>query len=285
MSRSTLRDHIAELEFELKVPLIERTNQGIKLTAYGKRFLEQAEVLCSYADEIVKGFEELKNNYLSINISYSTLLWLRTLILRARMNVIEQHPEKIIEITTSACPLATSEALVQGMSDLAVIRADYGTTPENLAESFEGLVVHKLATSRILLFTSIDNPLALIDEPTVADLAGQTLMVTNDIYEAYQAHADSFDVFGMDLRTAAFSDYTEYYMADYSHCIGTVPEAVMDAQGVTTRIDCKVLDVKGLDLKSDFYCACTKEFLENPTAALFFDELSRLVDEAAESSK
>ena len=83
----------------------------------------------------------------------------------------------------------------------------------------------------------------------------------------------------MSLATLDFSDFLEYYMADYSRRLGTVPENLVHEYGLDERVDCKILDVEDFDLVSDFYLVCKTELLENPTAQLLFDELCRLLRE------
>ena len=56
-----------------------------------------------------------------------------------------------------------------------------------------------------------------------------------------------------------------------------MPEVLADEYHLTSRFDCKILDIEGLDLRSDFYLACTEEFLQNPAARLFFEEVKRLI--------
>ena len=41
------------------------------------------------------------------------------------------------------------------------------------------------------------------------------------------------------------------------------------------------MDVVDLHLASDFYVACSTEFLQNPTAKLLFDELCRVLGETS----
>ena len=277
ISRSTLRDHIAELEFELKVPLIDKSEDGPRLTLYGKQFQVRARELCDYVEGIVREFRDLKENHLHVRVSYATLSWLRMYLLRARMNVVAAHPEKTIELTTVAAPLLTREAIDDGSFDLAILRVDVGVVPEEHPELFGGLVCEKVASSRILLFTGVENPLAQREQVQLADLEGQTLLVPSDIYSAYMAHPETDNAFGMRLETLDFSDFLEYYMADYSRCVGTVPEALVREYGLQERFDCKILDVAGFNLTSDFYLACSTEFVKNPTAKLLFEELGRLL--------
>ena len=281
ISRSTLRDHIQELEFELKVPLIDKAEDGIRLTVYGKRFVEKARELCRYTEDMVREFEDLKNNYLNVRVSYSTLSWLKMQLLRARMNVVAAHPEKTIELTTTASPMVSRDAIDGGNFDLAVIRADGGTDPKASSERFCGLEYRLLTSSRILLFTGVENPLAVPEHITRADLEGQVLLVPRDMYNEFLAHPEGSRSFGMKLETQDFSDFLEYYMADYSRRIGTVPEALVDLYGLRERVDCKLLDVVDLHLVSDFYVACSTEFLQNPTAKLLFDELCRVLGETS----
>ena len=278
ISRSTLRGHIAELEFELKVPLLDKSEESTKLTPYGRIFLDRAEELCNHVDGILHEFEDLKNHYANVRISYSTLMWLRQSLLKARLNVVAAHPEMTIDITTTGSPRTSAADLFSGTTDMVVFRVDEGLNPKDNPEAFRGLVAQKLETSRILFFTGIENPIAAKEHLTVEDLQGQTLLVSEDLLQIYQAHADTEapEAFGMKLTAMPFNDFLEYYMADYSKCIGTVPEVMADNYQLTTRFDCKFLDVEGLDVRSDFYLACTREFLENPAARLFFEEVKHL---------
>ena len=276
ISRSTLRGHIAELEFELKVPLLDKSEETTRLTPYGRIFLERAEDLCQHVDGILREFEDLKNHYVNVRISYSTLMWLRQSLLKARMNVVAGHPEVVIEITTTGSPRTSADALFDGTNDLAVFRVDEGMTPKDNPEIFRGLVAERLCTSRIRFFTGIENPIARKEHLSVADLEGQTLLVSEDLMQTYRSHSETAEAFGMNLSTMPFNDFLEYYMADYSRCIGTVPEVVAGNYQLTSRVDCKILEIEGLDVRSDFYLACTEEFLANPAARMFFDELRRL---------
>lgn len=279
ISRSTLRDHIAELEFELKVPLLDKSGDATRLTVYGRRFVDEARSLVEHAEAICREFESMRNNYLNMRVSYSTLNWLRMHLLRARMNVVAAHPEKTIELTTTASPMVSRDAIDGGNFDLAIFRVDGGTVPEEHPELFDGLAYRKVTTSKILLFTGVDNPVAKKEHLTLADLEGQTLLVPQDIYNAYLSHPGSQPAFGMKLATLDFSDFLEYYMADYSQRIGTVPAELVHSYGLDERMDCKILDVEGFTPVSDFYLVCSTEWLKNPTAGLLFDELSRLLRE------
>lgn len=276
ISRSTLRGHIAELEFELKVPLLDKSEEATKLTPYGRIFLERAEALCSHVDGILREFEDLKNHYVNVRVTYSTLMWLREVLLKARMRVVAEHPEMTIEITTTGSPRTSAKALFDGTSDLTVFRVDHGANPKDNPEVFRGLEVGWLTTSRILFFTGIENPITQRDHLTLEDLRGQTLLVSEDLLQTYLEHSGNAEAFGMNLATMPFNDFLEYYMADYSKCIGTVPEVVAENYQLTNRFDIKMLDIEGLDVCSDFYLACTEEFLENPAARLFFEEVKRL---------
>ena len=285
ISRSTLRDHIAELEFELKVPLLDKSGEGTRLTVYGRKFLDEAKSLVEHAEAIVRQFEDMKDNYLNVRVSYSTLSWLRMHLLRARMNVVAAHPEKTIELTTVGSPMVSRDAIDGGNFDLAILRVDADVVPEEHPELFSGLAYEKVATSKIRLFTGSDNPIAKKPHLSVADLEGQTLLVPPDIYNVYLAHPETQVAFGMKLVTLDFSDFLEYYMADYSRRIGTVPENLVHEYGLDERVDCTILQVDGIDLSSDFYLVCSTEFLKNPTAGLLFRELSRLLKEMPLSPK
>lgn len=279
ISRSTLRDHIAELEFELKVPLIEKSGDATRLTVYGRRFVDEARSLVEHAEAVIRRFEDMRNNYLNMRVSYSTLSWLKMQLLRARMNVVAAHPEKTIELTTMGSPKVSRDAIDAGTFDLAIFRVDAGVVPEERPDLFEGLAYQKVTSSGILLFTGVENPIARMEHLRLADLEGQTLLVPPDIYNVYLAHPDTRLAFGMNLATLDFSDFLEYYMADYSRCIGTVPAALIDEYGLDKRMDCKILDVEDFNVTSDFYVVCSTGLLENPTAALFFEELRRLLGE------
>ena len=276
ISRSTLRDHIQELEFELKVPLVDKSADGPQLTPYGKQFIPRAKDLCRFVDGIVSDFENLKNNYLNVRVSYSTLSWLRMRLLKARMNLVATHPEKAIEITTSESATVDREPIDNGKFDLGVLRVDNGANPEENPELFSGLCYFKMASSKILMFTGTDNPVSRIASPRIADLAGETLLVPETLFRIYAEKSAEPRVFGMDVASLEFSDFEEYYMADYSRFIGTVPEKLVNEYHLRDREDCVLLDMQDLDIRSDFYLICRPEFLENPTAALLFEELRRV---------
>ncbi len=279
ISRSTLRDHIAELEFEVGVPLVLKTDDGLRLTVFGQRFIDSAQKLCDLANDIVSDFREFKENYLHVNISYSTLGWLRLPLLRARMNLVAARPGRVIELVTSGSPRVSRDALDSGAFDIAVFRVDEGVTPEKAPELFSGLTARKICTADILLFTGVENPIAQRDELKAADFTGQTLLVPPDLYSAHAKHVHEEHAPELHLETAAFSDFMEYYLCDYSHKIGTIPRPLVREYGMDQRIDCKLLEVEGLQFRSDFYVACKEEFLREPLATEYFDEVLRLLDE------
>ena len=281
-SRSALRQHIAYLEAELQVPLVESTPAGHRLTVFGQHFKPEARRLVEQAEGIAADMARMRENLLVVTVSSSSLAWLRGILFDARSRVIAEHPQKQIQINTVAGTLTSPCALAGGCSDIAVFRVSEGEPPLEAAGLPEHARAFKLATDQIRYYTGVANPISRLPRVTAADLKGQRLVLAPDIYESCRRRIERSGgtLAGMDIVTRDFTDYQEYYAGSFEDTVGSVPARLMAHYGIADRPDLKVLDIEGLEVRSDFYVACTEEFLENPTALMLFDEMERLAAEA-----
>ena len=169
-SRSALRQHVAYLEAELQVPLVESTPAGHRLTVFGQHFKPEARRLVEQAEGIAAGMARMRENLLVVTVSSSSLAWLRGILFDARSRVIAEHPQKQIQINTVAGTLTSPCALAGGCSDIAVFRVSEGEPPLEAAGLPEHARAFKLATDQIRYYTGVANPISRLPRVTAADL-------------------------------------------------------------------------------------------------------------------
>ena len=181
---------------------------------------------------------------------------------------------------------AARPARPPGRHDRTVFRANSGESPSAEGGLLDGIGYFRLAANeRIVFFTGVGGDLGGRGHLVAADLAGRKLLLTRDIYESYPMRpagapakgvSGAVDAFGMVATTREFTDYQEYYAVDFDYLVGTVPERLIDHYGLRERGGLCILDIADIDPRSDFYVACTKQFLDHPAARLLFDEMQRV---------
>lgn len=279
-SRSALRQHIADLENELSVPLIEAAPSGHRLTPYGRRFLTEADDLARHVDDVLARMAALRRNLLVVSISNSSLAWVRSIFFAARNRVLADHPGGEVQIRSVAGTMTSLDSLLDGSNDIAVFRVKAGTGITSGAGPLAGVRAFKLTTEKICWFAGIANPIFRLPRIRKADLAGRKLLLTRDISESFRydlADRQGDGLFGMEVLTGDFTDYQEYYAGSFDDVIGSVPERFLERYGFYDRDDLRVIEIEDLAIRSDFYVAATETFLENPLANELFTEMERLV--------
>src|SRR5471032_2477140 len=173
VSQSAITNAVLALEETLGTRLFERLPQGVALTPDGQDFLNHARhILDSVRDAVYKApfrSHDLKGT-VRIAASYTLLgYFLPELMARFRAT----YPDVVIDLH-DADRASVEETVLAGDVDLGVVLLSN-------VENIKRFRRHVLIRSRRQLWTSPTHPLAQLNTPSLADVAGyQYIMITVD---------------------------------------------------------------------------------------------------------
>ncbi len=276
ITRPTLRQHISNLEQDLSVPLVEQENGVARLTFFGERFLQDGEMLLNYADNVVKKYELMGEQHLTIRTSSVDLMWLEPWIHHARDKFIRENPEKEVNIVLTS-KRHTDESLRDQTTDIAVVFVK--TWCENKARSKnfvpEGAYAMKIYEEETMLLIPSTNPLYKKEHLFASDLQGENIILPRDIAEWWKRDgvAERLAETGghITIESRDFSDLSNYFAFNFGTSLGGVSFKQVERVGLNERTDCKAMRIEDCPLVSSFYAAFSSKFLKNKNARKFLE--------------
>ncbi|CAD6004951.1 LysR family transcriptional regulator [Agreia sp. COWG] len=162
IARTRLSKAIVELEGSLGYPLFDREQQGTQLTDAGRALLEQAPGLIAEGDERAALAAEEAAKPVPFRLSFVP----GVTVTKWTTEWAERHPDIPLEVR----PVASDErvaGLRDDLVDVAFVR---------LPIESEGLSAIRLYDEVPVVVVSKDNPLSLLEEVRVAELADENML-------------------------------------------------------------------------------------------------------------
>ncbi|BDX05015.1 LysR family transcriptional regulator [Planctobacterium marinum] len=171
--QSAVTSQIKSLEEELETPLFRRNGRGVSLTEAGNKLLEYCDKLFSLREEAtlaVKG-QTLSRQLIRI-AGYETILTYRLPYIIHDFN--QQYPEVQLQIQ----PVGVKQLRQLILTDQADIAFIFDELVAGQSQPIAGLQQIKLGSEEIVVIAAADHPLAQQQSLTINDLAGHTLLLT-----------------------------------------------------------------------------------------------------------
>ena len=170
LTQSTVSQHVASLESEVGISLLDRTRQGILLTGAGELFLKHTRRVLAERDALLQaitGFRGLQQVDLTVGASNIPANYLVPTILS---QLAAEHPGIKLTLQTGDSR-AILDQLQAGNMELAVVgnRSDH-----------RGLEFIPLASDLLVLAVNPRHPWSRCATITLDDLAGSPLVVRED---------------------------------------------------------------------------------------------------------
>lgn len=171
--QSAVTNQIKALEDELQTTLFRRTGRGVALTDAGLKLQEYCEKLFNLRDEATQAIKGDTAHKATVRIAgYETLLTYR--LPEEIQTFHHNHPETNLQIQPVAVKQLRQLVLSEEI-DLALIFDDPDV---NATHQLTGLEQYSLGEEQIIIVASPSHPLATKQEITINDLAGETLLLT-----------------------------------------------------------------------------------------------------------
>jgi len=170
ISQPALTKSIQNLESELGVPLLDRLPRGVKPTIYGKILFEHAKLLQNQAAQAVaeiRAVKEGRAGHLRLGVANFAIEFLPRVVAR----LLESTPGLTYEIVDG-----TYEDLTGLVREGALDAVISGFPPLHRAE---GLEHEKLIAGEFVIVCAANHPLAKKRRSTLAELAGESWVITN----------------------------------------------------------------------------------------------------------
>lgn len=172
ISSTAVMKQINRLEQEVDVTLFERSSTGVKLTASGKVFLHYAQKVVQLTNQMYVDCHQQGGTRQDIILGTS-LLHPSTPFMETWNRIKEHLPNYQLQVTQIAGDLAANNreyAMLGRECDIMIGTFDQATT-RSLVTAIP------LGTYRFGIAVRSDNPLATKETVTLADLAGQKLLM------------------------------------------------------------------------------------------------------------
>lgn len=172
--------HINILERDLGLKLLERTNQGITLTASGALIYEEAKRLIAASDKALERARELQGDATRrIRFGVSAMRSANKIVALWQA-VRHDHPNIDIEMVSVPDDIGLWPKLYGALGDkIDVIVTGY---PSSEWDWFERCAFKKIYRSKIICMVALDNPLADREYISLSDLEDKKVFVSRTGY-------------------------------------------------------------------------------------------------------
>lgn len=175
MSQSSLSRHVADLEQEIGVRLLDRNRQRVALTAEGEAALEDMALICRTYTHLIETFSSLSRRSHDLVVGGHTEdIVTLTKLLGAISDLRADLPDAHVRIAAgegSSFELCHRD-LMTGNLDCVLLQA----SARGLLERYEELEAVRVGGLACCLLLSVQHPLARKHEVTLHDLNGKTLI-------------------------------------------------------------------------------------------------------------
>ncbi|MFC8270034.1 LysR family transcriptional regulator [Streptomyces cinereoruber] len=163
MPQSAVSRRLAELERQVKHPLLERSAEGVQPTVAGKTFCAKADAAVTAFDDAMRS-DLQRVRALRVGHAWSAVGVHTSEILRRWQ---ETHPDVEVRLRRVDDPAG---GLTSGLSDVAIMRTH--VRGRNLNEEL-------LVMEPRVVAVATDNPLTAVSEVRLADLADHALVINS----------------------------------------------------------------------------------------------------------
>lgn len=268
LTQSTVSQHIAALERELKTRLLDRTSKGIYLTAGGEVLLKHARSVlaeCSVLEQAMAGFHGLEDARLSLGASNIPANYVVPRILP----ILNREYPGIILNMISGDSREILDELRNGKVELALT----GSRVDDDVFDFRPFI-----TDQLVFIVGPDHIMRKKKKITLKELAEQPLVVREDGSGTYQALQKAFSDAGLRMDSLNIRARLGSNEA--------VRQAVTTGGGCAFVSDLSIrsqqehgelirLPVAGMKIKRQLWMVKLKERTPSPAAAAVADLLLR----------
>lgn len=249
-----LAQQINLVERECSAKLLERTSNGVVLTAEGRTFYAFAVESLERGTQMLHAIREIQERQADTVRIGATVGPPSNIAMSVRHEFFQTHPgyrQEIVELNI----LKRLDGLADGLVDVV----EYADSP---AIEERGLRFRRLGEGQLVIMSSVDHPLAKKPLRDLADLAGQTIQVFDwDYYRsAIEAHPE-VDFVRYDHTSAGFTE--EFYADILAHCqAGSAFLAVKGNELYNTQISLFQIELSLLEDTITLGLAYSKEASE-----------------------
>jgi LysR family transcriptional regulator, hca operon transcriptional activator len=192
-AQPSLSRQMRDLEYEVGVPLMNRSARGVELTAAGRAFLDHARLALTQAEAAVeaarRAAEPLKPAFALGFLTGTEIDWLP----KAMRILHDQLPNMKLTIASQYSPDLAAE-LMRGRLDAAFMR------PEPRAE---GLAYRRVLAEPLFMMFPSDHRLAAHEAVDLPDIVGETLIIASNTAPVLRALiAGYLERSGLDIKPA-----------------------------------------------------------------------------------
>lgn len=171
--QSAVTSQIKALEDELDTTLFSRNGRGVTLTEAGKKLQDYCEKLFSLREEATQAVKGQQNKNQLVRIAgYETILTYRLPQIIHHFN--QQYPDTRLQIQ----PVGVKQLRQMILTDQADIAFIFDQLDATQNQQISGLQQTKLGKEEIIVIAAPEHPLANKPNLHIQDLAGQTLLLT-----------------------------------------------------------------------------------------------------------
>ena len=200
ISQPALSLQIKKLEDELGTTLFKREPQGVRLTAQGELFYQNAQNVEQAWEHLQNAVNETKKIRKHLRIGIGTRVYTNNLF-EPLMYFFDEHPETDVTLVTEANGDFVS-SLENGTLDLALDRMP--TTGAHTKTS--RLFIYELVKERQCVLASLDDPLSKLEVVDISQLAGRTIITGFENSEEDKMTLRTFSAHGVSLNKIYRSD-------------------------------------------------------------------------------
>jgi len=192
-AQPSLSRQMRDLEYQVGVPLMNRSARGVELTAAGRAFLDHARLALTQAEAAVeaarRAAEPLKPAFALGFLTGTEIDWLP----KAMRILHDQLPNMKLTIASQYSPDLAAE-LMRGRLDAAFMRRE----PHAEGLAYRGVLAEPL----FVMFPS-DHRLAAQEAVDLPDIVGETFIITSNTAPVFRSLIASYlERSGLDIKPA-----------------------------------------------------------------------------------
>lgn len=258
VSQSSLSRHIAELEKELNVKLIDRDNRNFALTPAGKYFYTEIQSILSALESTRVRTQQIasgKTGHLRIASFCPYIPYIYNKILSFR----QKHPE--IQVSMNYVANVIPTALLTGSADLGIVFSFEIPDTDDLAYKVIG-------QDDICLIVSGDNPLGASHSVVLSAIRDQNIIMLANLRYPFMSGIHDQLTSNQSGNTVSEVENVETMILHvrFGDGIAILPRILAQERAG----GCVILSIMDIEKKPDL-CMCWKKDNQNPILAHFVD--------------